>query len=360
MPPSRWRLIMALLWVDGFENYGPTGNTVNPTSILNRKYYCDFSDRIDVVAGETGNAIRIDNSSIWMATPPLTSNRTLIVGFSFYYPTSFSDGQWLVELRTPAFNGYVVDYTELGVRIDTSNGNSLKWYDRGTYKATVNGVDMQPDTWYFFEMKVYADASNGTLEIKLDGNTVYTFNGDTQAGTLHNFFSGVLFRANNNAAWYLDNLYICDGTGNTNNDFLGTCKVYSAVPASDVTNNWTLSTGNDAYALLDEQIQGTDYVSSNTAGQLCKVAMGTVNVAGGTIAGVMVNCDVSCNNAQPGGTRYVKMNTYNGTGTANHIGNALHGSNSILCTSYIMENAADGTAWDSTTINALKVGVEVA
>lgn len=351
---------MALLWVDGFENYGPTGNTVNPTTILDRKYYAYYGDHIDVVAGETGNAIRIDNSSTWLATAPLTSNRTLIVGFSFYYPTSFSDGQVLVEFRTPSYYGYVVDYTELNVRLYTSgNTNTFNLYNRRTYVATVNDVDLQPDTWYYFEMKVYCDDTNGTVEMRLDGNTIYTFNGDTRGSALQDFYSGVLFHANKNAAWYLDNLYICDASGNTNNDFLGKCKVYLSVPISDVTNNWTNSTGNDAYALLDETIQGSDYVASNTTGQLCKVAMGTVNVAGGTIAGVMVNCDASINTAQPGGTKYVKVNTYNGTGSANHRGNAVPGSNTVLCSSHIMEKDADGNAWDGTTINALKVGVEV-
>ena len=47
------------------------------------------------------------------------------------------------------------------------------------------------------------------------------------------------------------------------------------LPNADVSNDWTLSTGSDVYALLDDQVStlGADssYLSSTSAGSSCIV-----------------------------------------------------------------------------------------
>ena len=48
------------------------------------------------------------------------------------------------------------------------------------------------------------------------------------------------------------------------------------LPNADVSNDWTLSTGSDVYALLDDDHTGTvamdsNYLSSTSAGSTCTV-----------------------------------------------------------------------------------------
>jgi hypothetical protein len=78
---------MALLWIDGFEKYGPSGGTILPTDILDWKYVGHYDERIDIVSGRSGNAIRIDNTATNLVTPSLktpgSTDNTLIVGFAF-------------------------------------------------------------------------------------------------------------------------------------------------------------------------------------------------------------------------------------------------------------------------------------
>jgi hypothetical protein len=350
---------MALLWVDGFEKYGPSGGTIQPTDILDWKYMGDYDERIDIVSGSTGNAIQLDNTSTYLATPHITNNRVLIVGFAFQFPSTITDNNWIVELRHPNFNGTTVGYSELGLRTSVGAANELKLTVCNTTVNTSTTANLQTGEWYYLELKCYCDASSGTVEVKIDGTTVLTYNGDTQASAQYIHYSNVLFHPSILEAMWVDDLYICDGTGNTNNDFLGTCNVRTLSPVSDVSNNWTLSTGNDAYALLDEDQQGSDNISSNTTGQKCTVNLGSFS-GSGTIAGVMLSCDVSSNTTYPTFNKYVKFSTYNGVGTANEFGGCVPGVNGdVLCTTFIMEKNADGDDWNSTTINSLRAEVEV-
>lgn len=355
---------MALLWVDGFEKFGTVNAAVSPSDIVNSKYLGVKATTADVVPGASGGkALRIDNTSTWVVTPVLgTGNDTLIIGFA-YKVNSIINDNLIVEFRTPSAYGSTIGYNELSLRMYSGNtGNEIRLY-KWTYDLldTSNGIDIQPNTWYYLEVKVEAATVNGSLILKVDGNEAMNYTGNTVTRTEYPFYSRVSWRDNKNAGFQIDDLYICDATGNTNNDFLGTCNVKTVSPAADISCNWTLSTGNDAYALIDEDDLDSNYLTANTSGQIALVE--TENVAiSGTIVGAMVCCDLALDEVDAQLNKYARMITQNGaSGSPVELRVPVPGTdNSVVCSTQIMETDTDGNAWTNASVNALRIGVEVA
>ena len=354
---------MALLWVDGFEKYGEGEGNAEPSYILESKYNDTprFSSQFGEITanGSTGKCVYfVGSTSDRFVTPPLTTNETIIIGVAVKF-SAIDDGIF-IDLFPPDMYGSVVDYTNLALSMNSTN-NEIDLVRAGTILETSNGLNILPNQWYYLEWKATCDDTTGISEVKIDGNTVIDFTGDTKYQTDYDFFSFVSFTAASSFVVYFDDFYVCDGSGNTNNDFLGSCNVYTLSPSSDVSNDWSLSSGNTAYSLLDADTQNiSERVSSNTSGDKCKVEFETFN-GSGQIAGAMVSCDASVNTTHAvQSTNKIKLNTYNDSGTANYMGDCMTGTNNkSLCSSFIMEKDADGSSWNSTTINDLRVEVEV-
>jgi hypothetical protein len=72
------------------------------------------------------------------------------------------------------------------------------------------------------------------------------------------------------SAW-IDDLYVCDGSGSVNNDFLGECRVLTLLPSdgNGSNNDFDTSAGGspaDHGAMVNDTTPNddTDYVSSST------------------------------------------------------------------------------------------------
>jgi len=349
---------MALLWVDGFEKYGPSGAAINPTDIITWKYLGHFDERIDIITGSTGNAIRLDNTSIFMVTPVLdVTGNVLVCGFAFKFENTITDGQWIVDFRQANMQGQVISYNMLGLQVDTVNSaNEVSLVLGGSVIDTSSGTDLQVDTWYYLEFKVMAHNTSGTAEVYLDGSKIIDYSGDTQYIGAFDQYCRVLWRDNNLNYLCLDDLYICDGSGNTNNDILGSCNVYSLSPSADVSGNWTPSTGNDFYAVMDEDTLSSDYISETTSGNQVLVDLSNLP-SGGTIAGIMISAETQVSGNL---NKYAKLLTQNGSvGSVQTERGLLPGGTNPLCTTHSMDYDSDGNSWTSDTVNSLRIGVEL-
>jgi hypothetical protein len=114
-------------------------------------------------------------------------------------------------------------------------------------------------------MKVFCHASSGSVEVRIDGATVISITGvNTKAGD-NDYHDKLVVNTSTNT--YIDDLYICDGSGTTCNDFQGVCKVIGLLPESDTsTIEWTPSTGSTHYDLVNENPSNADtnYVYTST------------------------------------------------------------------------------------------------
>ena len=259
------------------------------------------------------------------------------------------------QFRDPTLDGTTVGYNALELKCD---GSEIALYNGNTLVATTSGLGLTANTWRYLEMKVYCDDTNGTYEVKLDGTTILSGTGDTKYSSTFDYYASVGFRLANGIQRYIDDLYVCDGSGTDNNDFLGDCKVLTMVPTSDASGNWTSSSGGSLYADVDEAVLDfdTSYISSNTAGEQAVFGYGGVNIGSDTIAGVMVTtCAKQTGNNAVG----VKHLTQNGSGGTIHSESSIPVSNDdYICFTEVFESDSDGVGWNQSTINTARFGVE--
>ena len=352
---------MTLLWVDGFDSYGGTINSaVSPNTIFDQKYVSAFDERLDIYVGpgaSSGNCVRIDSTSTLFMTPVLTTNRTLICGFAFKLRDADS-GIMLCDFRTSDSDGYTSGWSLMNFRINTVNSaNQISFYGGTTLIDTSNGVDIQPDTWYYFEAKIYCDETNGTWAVNIDGNEVMSGTGDTQAHADQNYYSRILWRMITSGDFlYIDDLYICDGAGSKNSDMLGTCNVVTLRPDGDVISDWQPDTGNTLYTQIDEVAQDSSYIANSTSSNQATFTFDSMPAINGPVAGVMLNTDCILSGNL---TKYPFTLTQNGSGGSIVDASGIVPSANLITATEVFEEDADGTSWTNITVNDARFGVEI-
>jgi hypothetical protein len=351
---------MALLWVEGFEKYGETGNspsTVGAYNVLDTKYNADNVFNIDLVTGRHGGiAAQFDSSSTYLNTPALdTNNQTLICGIAFKV-TTFVSGIRVMDFRSAGNFGTSVSFRSLA--LTALNTGEMNVTREGSSLATSSGANIQDDTWYYVEMKVFAADAGGNVTVHLDGVEIINVTGDT--AITWDFYNSVLLRTATTDEAQFDDWYICDGSGAANNDFLGECRVETLTPNSDASGNWTANSGGDLYAMLDDPAVGTtNFIHETVSGNQAVFDSNclSANAATGTIQGLMVTCD----SLQSGNfKKYAKMITQNGSGgTIQDSGVFMPGKSVPIAHTQIMEDDPDGGSWTPNTVNTFRMGVEV-
>ena len=345
---------MTLLWVDGLEMYGASGGAVNPSTGFKQKYYGYYENRIDVDTSRTGsgNCIRFDSSSTRITTPPLTTNRTLIVGVAFK-TTDVNTEDILFSFRHPYTGGYTVGYNCLEVMLDSGE---IKILRANTQLGSTSNLALTANTWRYLEVKVYCDDTNGTYEVKVDGTSVLTGTGDTKYSSYWNYYSTIMFRRKTSNHLWIDDLYICDGAGSDNNDFLGDCKVLEVLPNGDASGNWTAQGGGSRYVEVDEAVLDNDttYISSDTTGEQAVFDYAGANIGSGSVKGVMLSTYAKFSGMTE---KHIKHLTQNGTGNIVD-GTAQLCQEEYMAVTEVFEEDADDASWTQSTINSARFGVE--
>ena len=137
------------------------------------------------------------------------------------------------------------------------------------------------------------------------------------------------------------------------------------LPNADVSNNWTLSTGSDVYALIDDDHTGTisgdsSYLSATAALYSCIVQLEDFTEAHSSIDGVQVV--VKAGNDGRGQTYEIGTKLLPAIGGAYYTegtGTGLSNRNYLTHT-FTNRTTYDGSnAWTQGIINALKLGVSL-
>lgn len=249
---------MALLVIEGFDD----GAQASRASTA--------SGTVDVAYGKNGKGMRVGdttNGRYVVSLPDVSQGDTLIVGMNVRPATNTGNGLFAFGLNDQ------IDATwqnHIGVSTDFSLNRWKIWYQNGTDYTSEGTLAL--NAWYYVELKAVLDAApNGSWEMVIDGLTVAS---QTGVSTLDSGQPFGLYvgggHVNTCDDFHIDNLYICDGSGTVNNDFLGPCKVETIYPSGNGTTSGM--TGSDAdqidnYALVDEQpVDTADYVEAATEG----------------------------------------------------------------------------------------------
>ena len=339
---------MALLWIDGFENYGTTeGVAPSPTGVMARKYTAKNENTFDIEAGRSsGKSLQIGSSTAWLQTPSLTTEKTLITGIAFKVVDDTSLGS-------------IIDFRDLdgsGLNIYFNNGD-LQVRRNVTVLGMTTGLNLVSGVWYFLEFKCFNDNTTGTYEVKINGATVLSDTGvDTRANNGYDHYDRVRLLTGSSILNTFDDFYILDTSGSTHNDFIGECKVVTLRPNGDSSVNWNASTGANHYGEIDETVADDDstYVETDTSGD--KDIYDYTDTSESTIYGAMVTSDITLT----GDKTFTLQHVCDSNANENISANLIIGQGYTSAKTIYAEDHDAGANWNQTTINAAKFGIKVA
>lgn len=335
---------MALLKLEGFEQYGDVAD-------MRRGGWVLSTSEGSLVSGKDFGQAFNTNSTVANATWGIPEIQEGVLGCYFYLPTSIATGDFL---RLTCLQGT----EQLVLRFDGAGELAI---DRGaTQLAITSGLSLSTDAWHFLEFYWLISDTIGEYEVRIDESAKLidrAGTADTQNVTSKSTVMEVWFEGRSNGC-YWDHIYLCDTTGLTNNDFLGTNLVQTLAPDADgTTNNFTPLSGLDNYAMVDDGAtpdDDTTYVSSATLNDSELYGFPAMNSAS-AVLGVQVTNHVRKVDA---GVRTVRCIARNGLTTVE--GDILGVGTDYRYVSHVFETDPDGGgAWDETAVNAAEFGITI-
>lgn len=331
---------MALLFMDGFD----AGDPILKWS----SYSASTPSTVTTTRFSTGRALRSNNPGYWLSKEINQSSRVYI-GFA-YYVSNAGTGDF-IQLKADGNNTM-----HILVGADT-NGAVRVW--RGTestlLEASSNGA-IPATTWNYIEVSALIDDINGEVVVRVNGNQVIDFTGDTRNGGSSANIDGITILSHvSGVNAYFDDLYICNDTGPAPyNTFLGDVRIHTLTPDAAGTSTQLTPSGGANYETVDElPYSTTDYVYG-TPGQ--KDTYSTSNLPGGTgvIYGVQTNAIVKKTDAGTiSGRPVVRAGGTDYPGTSVSVG-----TSDVTLSKIDQVNPATSTAWTSGDVNGMEIGVE--
>lgn len=258
---------MTLLHLDGFELYG-----TSETFMAEAGYVKNNSGSMAPSSSvkRTGDkSLRLSGGNPGAAWSLGASYGTLIVGVGYYFDNwvpddsrcgiiLFRDGTW----ATPQASLSIDNFGRLVFKRGGLTG--------GTVLAR-SVPQLFPNKWHYIECKVVF-GNSGSVVVRVENREVINLSGVDTTNTANDSADIVGFYVDADAyAQNWDDLYICNGLGSVNNDFLGPGRVGTYLPDEDgTTSNWTPSPASPTtkWDKVDETSPDEDstHLQANTAG----------------------------------------------------------------------------------------------
>ncbi len=218
------------------------------------------------------------------------------------------------------------------------------------------------NTWYFLEFYVHIHASSGSAIGRVNGVEWVSITGANTKGASGSGANNLYFNGTN--TFYLDDIYLLNDSGATNNTFLGDVRVETILPnaagnRADFTPGGSGSSANN-YQNVDELQQDgdTSYNKSSTAGHIDSFAFQDLSVATGTIYGIQ---SLILARKTEAGDRTIKRKCRIGSTYYDGSAVAVSKVDSYYYIAEILEtDPSTGSAWTISGINAAEFGYEVA
>lgn len=342
---------MALRFVDSFDHYATA-------DILSK--WDGVTGGVISANGRNGTSCYDSNgSSNRPIIKILDSQATWIVGCAFK-PNNFPGASYEVirladggttQLTIAVNNAHKL----VAIRGDANGGTTL---GTGTTVLAAN-------VYVYVEVKATINDTTGTVAVKLNGSVteINLSSQDTKVSSnasadrivfFGDSFGGVV------TTNYLDDVYMCDGTGSSpSNDFLGDCRVQALFPSGNGNSSQLInSNGNSTnnYSYVDETTPNgdTDYVESSTVSDKDTYAFGDLTPTAGTVYGVQPLLYAKKTDA---GSRSI-------VSVARLSSTEVDSSNQALASSYryymdIRETKPGGGSWSISDVNSAEFGVKI-
>ena len=335
---------MALLFFTGFENL-----TSRLTGLFN-----DINSDYNSVAGRHGGVAIYQNgwSGVRYLDMPINvipGSSTVIVGYAIYLPASDTSERMCEVTLTCAAGG---NCFHIKRETTAPAGMTFAVYDSASVKITGSEFTVpSTETWVYIEAKAFCHSSAGTIEVRVDGTTVWSGSG---LSILANGGLPDVFKLGTFKNGRYDDFYFCDDTGAEHNDFLGPVKITGHLPIADIATGFTPTGGSTHYTEVDETTFDTNtYVSATTGtGITDTFTVQPISLTGGEqIAAVRVNAIAKTTSA---GAAPLSL-LANGQESASVLTTASDHIYSLLTTT---SNGTNG--WTESSFNSAAFGIKAA
>ena len=244
---------------------------------------------------------------------------------------------------------------QIGFRIG-NDGKPQIVLGNGTVLANAaNSVAL--NTWHFFQFRATIANSGGTAELRLNGQTIATYAGDTQ-NTANAYVNGWKAEATSSGLnGRFDNIVVYSDSGNAPNTWTPETRIYEDLPnGAGAVAEWTASAGAN-WQCVDEQPSNndSDYVSAASSPLTDVYAFPAATVpAGSVVYAVAVHATARKDDA---GT-----NNLDGVIRSGLI-NYAKGSPQSLTSNYVRYrwlwdvDPATGISWTVSGANAASAGI---
>lgn len=215
------------------------------------------------------------------------------------------------------------------------------------------------NVWKYVEIKVYYHATEGTCEVRLDGEVIFNETGlnTTGSGAVANCFK-IGTKQGVYKSGRMDDFYLLNSEGTVANDFLGDIVVKPMYPAADGSvSDFEPSTPGDHFAMLNSAFTDTStYVSSSNVGDKELFSMDPA-ISSEEIFGIQVT---TVNQKLSGGTVTTRSLMKSGTVPTETEGETIYASSSLKGDSKVYtKEPIDDVPWTSTIIDACEFGIKV-
>lgn len=208
--------------------------------------------------------------------------------------------------------------------------------------------------WVLIEGRVVIADTGGIIQIKVNGVLYVDYsNQDTKPGTdttANNLLVGQS-ATYLDAYDYIDDLMVCDNQGSHFNSWCNGAKIHKCLPTGAGNySQWTPAGASYNYQCMDDVTPSMDdYVTSTTTGQKDSYAIAD---APGGITGIGAVA------LRYWGQGDGQIKTLIRSGGADYVGPAIDIPGSFNKVDEVHYTAPLGSGWDTTTFNALEVGLE--
>ncbi len=231
----------------------------------------------------------------------------------------------------------------------------------GTLRLTTSYMLIQ-DRWYYIELHVKISDTVGVYEVKVDGTSVGSFNGDTQPGVDYEI-NRIRFASTptvgTNTWWYVDDIVINDTTGTVNNSWVDCLAVQLIRPwGTGSSERWEKysTTALNNYECVDGApvADPTEYLYTEYGGKEDLYLIEDLPVDVYSISAIRADawaCKTSGSSRDLSVAIKSGATTYISTTHELNIYYTLYGS-------YWEQNPAGATYWSVADINNLEAGMQ--
>lgn len=264
---------MSILWYDGYDTYGDTA-----ANMLDGVYGAIGQAAPSTTQARTGTRSLKINGGSGSVVKPLADDYTLAgAGFGLYMtnlPAATNPpAQGMVVMQFRNADGYAL----VSLQITTTGRIKVlgKGLDRNLSSTpTLLGtttIELAPGVWNHIEVKIEVGVA---VTVKINGRAALTTvgtgpgpsNGDEVVSAIGwGSFDGSM-PSGYSGDWFWDDVFVWADDGAGVVDFIGMQSVYYLRPIADQNpQDWALTNGIDAFALIDETNpdDDADYIFSN-------------------------------------------------------------------------------------------------